>query len=183
MIIALPIVLSSRALGFSIYVFFDNRKRDQRNVFLKVHERLLSDDLQRGRYLLFEKVSDEASVARLREDEYRDINRALATYEALGLYLKNGYVIKRDVMDLWAEAIYRAWHAAQPFIAHREHNHGYRPWPHFEALARASQDDLTHRGITMQFRVWRQGESAPPGGTGEPETTTTDPSSHHQQPD
>jgi len=152
----LPIAFSVVALGFSIYVFIDSRRRDRRDVFLKIHELLISNDLQRGRYLLFQRVTDEASVQKLSDQEYRDVNRALATYETLGLYLENGYVSKRDVMDIWAEAICRAWHVGQPFIAHRERNHGYRPWPHFEALARAAEANLASRGVAMKYPALRE---------------------------
>src|SRR5215831_1220907 len=38
----------------------------------------LSEDIQRGRYLLFEKVVDVDSVKRLTDQEYRDVNRAIA---------------------------------------------------------------------------------------------------------
>jgi hypothetical protein len=82
-----PIILSLVALAFSIYVFLDSHKRDQRDVFIKIHELLISDDIQRGRYLLFEKVVDEESVRRLTDEEYRDVNRAIASYNLLGIYL------------------------------------------------------------------------------------------------
>src|ERR1700761_3050107 len=88
----LSIVLSVFALCFSMYVFVDSRRRERRDMFLKIHETLINDDLQRGRQLLFIKVTDECSVESLNPDEYRDVNRALGTYNILGLYLKNGYV-------------------------------------------------------------------------------------------
>jgi hypothetical protein len=99
-----PIVLSITALIFSIYVFVDSRKRDQRDIFIKIHELLIIDNIQRGRYLLFEKVVDEDSVKRLTDQEYRDINQAIAAYNLLGIYLKNGYVSQRDVIEVWGAA-------------------------------------------------------------------------------
>src|SRR5689334_656080 len=120
----LPIALSVIALVFSIYTFIDNHMRDRRDILMKMHDLLISDDLQRGRYLLFDKIVDEDSVDRLSEQDYRDINRAIAAFNLLGIYVKNRYVSERDVMDAWGRSIYRSWIAAQPFLAHREKSHG-----------------------------------------------------------
>ena len=111
----IPLILSAIAITFSIYVFIDSRQRDRRDVFIKVYELLISDGIQKGRYLLFEKVTDKESVERLTDDEYRHINRAVAAYNLLGVYLKNGYVSERDVIEVWGPTIYRAWVTAQPF--------------------------------------------------------------------
>lgn len=156
MVAYVSVALSIIAVGFSAYVFVDSRRRDRRDIFLKIHELLISDDLQRGRYLLFEKIVDEASVERLSAQEYRDINRAIGTYTTLGLYLKNGYVNERDVMALWAMPIHRAWHSAQPFIAHRQRSQGAHPWTYFELLAQKAEEELTRQGIALQVMVWRK---------------------------
>jgi hypothetical protein len=139
------LLLSFIAILFSIYVFLVGRRRDRRDMFLKIHESLISDDLQRGRQLLFTKVKDESSVDLLTDQEYRDINRALGTYNLLGLYVRNGYVDEADVMESWAEPLYNAWRAAGPFIEHREHNHGFRPYAHFEALAKKAEATLVRK--------------------------------------
>lgn len=115
---------------------------------------MISDDVAKGRYILFEKVKDKESVERLADDEYRYVNRALSTYNALGLYVENRYLRERDVMDLWAVPIYRAWHTAQPFIAHRAEFQGYVPWVYFEVLARKAERDLSRRGIKIDVKVW-----------------------------
>ena len=155
----IPIVFSVLALAFSIYVFVDSRKRDQRDVFIKMHELLISDDIQRGRYLLFEKVVDEESVKRLTDEEYRFINRAIAAYNLLGVYLKNGYVNERDVMEVWGRAIYRAWITAQPFLAWREYNQGYKALPYFEMLAEKTIEVLTRDGSLPAYVMRRRTSS------------------------
>jgi len=153
---AVPVVLSVIALVFSIYVFIDSHKRDRRDTFIKIHELLISTDIQRGRYLLFEKVTDVESVKRLPDDEYRDISQAIAVYNLLGVYLKNGYVTERDVVEVWGRAIYRAWITAQPFLAWREHNQGYKAWPYFELLAKRVQEALTRNGSLPAYVMRRR---------------------------
>jgi hypothetical protein len=157
------IFISVAALVFSFLVFFDSRRKDKRDLFLKMHQLMISDDIARGRYLLFEKVADGDSVEQLTDGEYRDINRALATYNAMGLYVKNKYVRERDVMDLWANPIYRAWHTAQPFIAHRTQFQGYRPWRYFDILALKAERELSRKDIKFEVKVWSR-SGKPQGG-------------------
>jgi hypothetical protein len=109
-------------------------------MFLKIHETLISDDLQRGRQVAYVKLTDEASVETLNDQEYREINRALGTYNMLGVFLAKGYVNRDDVMMLWAEPIVNFWRTTRCFIDQREHAHGFRPYKHFEMLAAACQD-------------------------------------------
>jgi hypothetical protein len=148
-----PIAISILALFFSIYVFADNRKRDRRDVFLGIHQLLYSDDLQRGRNILFRKITNEASVEQLSDQDYRDVTRVLGAYNALGLYMKNKYVNERDVMNSWAESAYLAWKCAQPYLDYREHHDGYRPWSNLERLAQKSQQELSRREPDLLSKI------------------------------
>lgn len=121
-----------------------------------MHEILISDDLQRCRYVLFQKVTDEDSVEHLTDGEWRDINRTLSTFNALGLYLANGYVRERDVMDIWARPTCRVWKASQPFIDHRERLQGYRPYKYLALLTEKSEQYLRRRGENIDLIVWRR---------------------------
>ena len=94
-------------------------------------------------------MTDEPSVERLSDHDYREINRALGTYNILGLYLKNKYVTERDVINLWAEPVYNAWRASLPFIVHREHNHGFRPYRYFEEMAEKCQAEIERRKASI----------------------------------
>src|SRR5215813_14020195 len=159
----LSIALSIVALTFSIYVFVDSRVRDRRDVLMKMHELLISNELQRGRYLIFDKVVDEDSVDRLSGQGYRDINRAIAAFNLLGIYVKNGYVNERDVMDIWGYSIYRSWIAAQPFIVHREKRNGYQGMTYFGFLAERAKETLARSGSLPEYKVLRrsQGDEHP----------------------
>src|SRR5262249_647686 len=125
MAVTISIALSVIALIFSIYVFINNRRLDKRNTLIKIHDLLISDPHQKCILLLFEKLTDESSVERLSDEDYRDINGAVSGFSLLGLYVENGYVIERDVLDVWAIPVARAWEAAKPFIAHRVNSQGY----------------------------------------------------------
>jgi hypothetical protein len=112
MVSILTIALSTTALTFSVYVFFNTRVRDRRDVLMKMSEMFISNDLERGRYLLFNRVTDEASVDHLNDQDYHDINRALSAFNLLGLYVKNGYISEQDAIEVWGWSVYRSWVAA-----------------------------------------------------------------------
>ena len=52
----IPIILSCVAFIFSIFTWRERRFQDQRDLLLKIHERLTDVDIQRGRRILYQKV-------------------------------------------------------------------------------------------------------------------------------
>jgi hypothetical protein len=156
MLTGFSIALSIAALAFSIYVFFNNRRLDKRDNLIKMHELLISERQQRGRYLLHEKVRDESSVEHLSPEDYRDINSAISALSLLGLYVTKGYVNEQDALGAWAGPVARAWEAAKPFLAHRENRQGYNPHRWFEPLAQKSREYLDSNGIPFKYVAWRR---------------------------
>jgi hypothetical protein len=63
----------------------------------------------------------------------------MATYDTLGLYLRRGYLIEDDVIDMWGDPAYRAWHAAQPFVVRRARRSGLPAYPYFRYLAERAE--------------------------------------------
>lgn len=155
------LMLSTIALTVSVLGYVDARKRDKRDTFQKIHENLISDDKLHGRQLLFEKVSDLASVTALTREEYRMINRALDAYEALGLYMRRGYVDEQDVLEIWAVGIYRAWVRGAAFIEHRQGYHGTTLWPNYRYLAKRSKEHLEKHGIELDPAALELPNNAP----------------------
>ena len=65
MIAVFSIILSAIAVAFSIFVFMEGRRRYKRDVFLKIHELMISEDQYRGRQLLLSHTFDEVSIEKL----------------------------------------------------------------------------------------------------------------------
>jgi hypothetical protein len=137
------------ALIVSIVNFRRTERRDKRDLFLKVHQGLISADASEGRFLLFQHVTDVESVSRLDATTFQKINRALAWFDVLGLYLARGYLDAHVVMDLWAEPVNAAWTSAKPFIAFRKERTGWEPWRYFASLNLAAEQALASRQVTM----------------------------------
>jgi hypothetical protein len=156
MIAEISVLIAFLALGFSLFAFLDGRKKDRRDIFLQIHQLLISEDLRRGRFILFQKITDEDSVERLSDGEWRDVDRALSTYNALGLYIAHRYVKERDVMDLWAEPIFKAWKAAQPYIAYRKRLGDPNPWKYLDFLKERAVREISRTDGDLELKIWQR---------------------------
>ena len=112
-------VLSVIAIGFSIFVFTEGRTRYKKDMFLKIHEIMMSESSYRGRQVLLSRTFDEDAINDLPLSERAEVSRALALYDLMGLYLRSGYLIEGDVISMWGDPADRAWRAAQPFVKRR----------------------------------------------------------------
>jgi len=143
------VLISLTALTLTGLSYRDRRKQDRRDLFLKLHERLVEPDLQRGRRLMFAHAQTTEAVKELREQKpelYDQINRALAMFDIAGMYITKGYINKKDFMAEWGSVYGRAWLAAQPFLEVRFggiHSDGQRGWPHLRTLGPEAFDLFT----------------------------------------
>ncbi|GAA3939994.1 hypothetical protein [Actinoplanes auranticolor] len=133
------VLISMTALTLTGLTYRDRRKQDRRDLFLRVHERLVEPDLQRGRRLIFTRAQTVEAVIDLREHEpeiYDQINRAVAMLDIAGMYITKNYIDKDDFMAEWGPAYGRIWLAAQPFLEVRLGGirSGGSGWPHFRLL-------------------------------------------------
>ncbi|MET8909948.1 hypothetical protein [Micromonospora sp. NPDC004551] len=133
------LLISIAALAFTGLSYKDRRGQDRRDLFLKLHERLVEADLQRGRRLLFTRAQTVESVQRMRDEEpdnFDLINRAVAMLDVAGLYVARKYVDKQDFLAEWGGVYTQAWLSADAFLTVRlgEPRDGREGWPHFRAL-------------------------------------------------
>jgi hypothetical protein len=136
---AIGTTISVFAFVMSVFTLFYTRRRDRRDVFLRLHEQLIADDAQRGRFLL---LSAEGPFSALPDEDFRCIKRALARYDLLGLYAKKKQVRQADVMALWAEPLFFALKAAPDILTYTEEKDGYRPWGFFVWIAQRAEEHL-----------------------------------------
>lgn len=141
------LVVSFAALAFTGLTYRDRRKQDRRDLFLKLHERLVDADLQRGRRLLYSHARTRQEVTELREshpEQYDLINRSLAMLDVAGMYVDRDYIDKKDFLSLWGPTYGRAWLAAGPFLDERFAGlrSGSRGWPYFRSLGAEAAESL-----------------------------------------
>jgi hypothetical protein len=62
---------------------------------------MISEDQYRGRQLFLSRNFDDVSIEKLSMGDRANVSRAIAMYDTLGLYLRRGYLIEKDVIEMW----------------------------------------------------------------------------------
>jgi hypothetical protein len=139
----ISVVLSVLAFLASMFALLRSVRVDKRDLFLKMHERLVEPEIQVGRRLLHQQVKSIDDVGRIEANQpgaFDQMNRALAMFDLLGLYVEKRYIAKKLVLDEWADPLRRIWTPAELFIRHRQRPDMDRLWPHFEKLVGQAQE-------------------------------------------
>ncbi|MFK0040773.1 hypothetical protein ACIQTW_13140 [Paenarthrobacter sp. NPDC090517] len=132
------LALACAAFLVSSGALYFNWIRAKQEAFLDIHDKLIELGVQEGRRLLYTKIKGPNDPARLSEEspeEFDKINRALAMFDVLGLYVRRRYVFRSWVMNEWGANLAGAWPQAQHFIAHREKQVGREAWPNYKRLS------------------------------------------------
>jgi hypothetical protein len=146
----MSIAISVAALVFSLAAFQYGRWRDRRDLLLKIHEHLVSADQHRGRRLLYTMKETQIRVEDISEEDYLLINNALAALNLLGIYYRRRYIRRKDVLELWAVPVLRAFLAGQAIMDRRDTENGMPIWPHLRSLADDARAYTEQAGISVQ---------------------------------
>lgn len=152
----------SAALGISIVAlavacvgFFRNTATDQRDLFLNVHARLLEPELVNARRkVLYERVTEADDVNELHDDEKSALFRLFATYDLLGLYVKQGWLPLRLVLLEWSESLERSKVPGAAMIEWRKRK-VTNAWPHYQWLVEQAETRRPREPRWRLFRFWR----------------------------
>lgn len=115
------------------------RRRDKREMFLRMHDRLLDPEVVAGRRMLYTINSREYASHLSGEDQeaLTRIYRALALYDVLGLYVERKWIDKQTVLDEWGESLSKSLTPGRFFIrgVRSGDNARVKNWPHWQKLA------------------------------------------------
>ena len=84
----ISVIISAAAVTISVSTFAASRWRDRRDLFLRVHERLVTTEQQNARRLLHQLREQGKSVEDYTDEEYALVNNALAALNVLGIYYR-----------------------------------------------------------------------------------------------
>jgi hypothetical protein len=143
----LSAILSAAAVTISISTFAASRRRDRRDLFLRVHERLVTTEQQESRRLIHELGEQGKRVEDYTDDERARVNNALAAFNVLGIYYKRRYIRRKDVLEFWAVPLLRLMPSAEPYLKRRD-SFGTtgQEWPELRALVDDSQRFIRRHG-------------------------------------
>jgi hypothetical protein len=137
----LSILISCGAFIFSLYAWRERVVKDQRDLFLRIHERLLDVELQHGRRIMFREVNSVEDAKRLfreKPEHYDLANMALAMLDTAALYVERRYIDGELYMEEWGYTYKNILEHAQYFLVEREERNAVpnpRPWRHFFSFA------------------------------------------------
>ncbi|MGH3459337.1 hypothetical protein [Aeromicrobium sp.] len=98
------------------------------NAYTRMHETLISPDAATGRRLLF--LAYQANAFPTPDDEAWDaINRSLATYDTLGVYVQRRIVNEGLVLKAWFHPLSAIAEPARAWVEHRGAHGVQNPWP------------------------------------------------------
>jgi hypothetical protein len=156
------VVLAAAAFAVSLSTFLINRRRDRRDLFLRLHERLASVDQQRGRKLIHERLRRQHKLVEDLGDDYEAINNALAMLNVACFYYARRYISRKDWLETWSVPIVRAIDAAEPFLAYRDAQvGGARTWPELRQFAADARKYLQRHGREAELADHPVTESLP----------------------
>jgi hypothetical protein len=153
------LVISLAALSVSVVTLLTKQRQDRRDLFLKMHERLVDPDLQQGRRILRERIkSVEDAQAMRKEDQvsYQLVGRALAMFDILGGYVLRKYVDEELVLEEWGHTYAGSWASGRYVILERTASERERltwsAWPHLQAFGKRASAWASDnpRGISEQ---------------------------------
>jgi hypothetical protein len=132
---SLAVALSLLGIALASYTFWSGRRARREDNLIRIHEQLLTPEVQEGRRRLF-AAFDQGAVPLPDSQEYHQINRALAFYDTLGYYIQARLVDRKAALDLWHHPIRDIGEPADFFVEARASTHrsNWQPWPHLRKL-------------------------------------------------
>lgn len=144
--------ISVVALIVSAATFNLRLRSESRDLFLKIHERLLEPDLMEGREVLYALTSPD-DVNALSSERRSKLFRLFALYDVLALYVKQGWIAPDFVLSEWADSLRRSREPGSHFIAWRQRVTP-NAWPHYQWLMELAVNPDAKLPWRQRWRVW-----------------------------
>ena len=144
----IPIVISVVALVFSMFTWRDRKLNDKRDLFLRIHERLIDLDLQQGRRILagVHSAEDANDLIEDHPDDYQLLSRTLSMLDVAALYVEQGYIDKSLFIQEWGTVYSALKQPTEILVAYRaDRPYHTWSWPHLQTMAMEAQRTVTPR--------------------------------------
>jgi hypothetical protein len=127
----LGVALATLAIALSLLTVLLQRRQHQRDAYRQIYETLMSEALQRGRWLIL----DVADTGVMPDDpaDVRLVYRTLGTFDNLAMYVQHRVVPRSWVMDVWHHPLREMRRGAETVrtadLNHRRTSTYAVPWP------------------------------------------------------
>jgi hypothetical protein len=136
----LSLIIATLAVLLSLITVVLQRWQQQREAYRGIYEVLMSEQLQRGRWLISE-ISRPEDLPKDRSADSYLIHRTLGWFDTLAMYHQRRVVPRRWVTEVWHHALRDISTGAKVMLNDRlERRQDYAPWQYLWPLL----DDAAH---------------------------------------
>jgi hypothetical protein len=136
----LSLAIATLAVVLSLITVVLQQRQQRREAYRGIYEILMSEQLQRGRWLISE-ISQPGDLPKDRSPDSYLIYRTLGWFDTLAMYGQRGVVPRRWVMEVWHHSLRDISAGAKVMLNDRlKRGQHYAPWQHLWPLL----DDAAH---------------------------------------
>ena len=136
----LSLIIATLAVGLSLTTVVLQRRQQQSEAYRGIYEVLMSEQLQRGRWLV-SGISRPGDLPEDRSPDFYLIYRTLGWFDTLAMYYQRRVVPRRWVIEVWHHSLRDISTGAKVMLNDRlERDQDYAPWQHLWPLL----DDAAH---------------------------------------
>ena len=136
----LSLIIATLAVGLSLVTVVLQRRQQQRAAYRGIYEVLMSEQLQRGRWLISE-ISRPGDLPKDRSQDSYLIYRTLGWFDTLAMYHQRRVIPRRWVIEVWHHSLRDISPGAKVMLNERlKTGQDYAPWQHLWPLL----DDAAH---------------------------------------
>jgi len=136
----LTLAIATLAVVISLVTIVLQRRQQKRDAYRGIYEVLMSEQLQRGRWLV-SGISRPGDLPEDRSQDFYLIYRTLGWFDTLAMYYQRRVVPRRWVIEVWHHSLRDISTGAKVMLNDRlERDQDYAPWQHLWPLL----DDAAH---------------------------------------
>jgi hypothetical protein len=140
----IAISIAALAVVLSLITVIIQRRQQQRNAYREIQDVLMSEDIQRGRWIVIAIGLGDLPVPERTSADFYLLNRTLGIYDTLAMYVRRKVVPRTWVLDMWHHPLRRMQPGAEKLARrHRELGLTWTPWPELWPLLEQAKNYRT----------------------------------------
>ena len=140
----IAIAVATVAVALSLITVIIQRRQQQRDAYRQIQDVLMSDDIQRGRWMVIAIGLGDLPLPDRYSADFYLLNRTLGIYDTLAMYVRRKVVPRAWVLDMWHHPLRRMRSGAEKLARrHQELGLTWTPWPELWPLLEQAQNYRT----------------------------------------
>jgi hypothetical protein len=140
----IAVAIAALAVMLALITAIIQKRQQQRDAYRHIQDVLMSEDIQRGRWMILEIALDRLPVPDQFSPEFYLLNRTLGIYDTLAMYVRRRVVPRAWVLDMWHHPLGAMLPGAEK-LARKQQEIGltWKPWPELWPFLREAENYTT----------------------------------------